>query len=95
MLVIWGAILYLFRSRLSPNELPFLLIFIALPFPLIRPLYKRYLQGTSPIKVPLHFCGSVGNSWLDLHSRNSPRPQRRMGSGCETRVGNGLAGHRR
>jgi hypothetical protein len=51
MLVIWGTILYLFRSRLSPNELPFLLIFIALPFPLIRPLYKRYLQGTSPIKL--------------------------------------------
>jgi len=50
-LVIWGALLYLIRARLSWDDVPLLLIFIALPLPLIIPIYKRYLRGTSTTKL--------------------------------------------
>lgn len=62
--VIWGTILYLFRTRLSPDELPVLLIFVALPFFLIPVLYKRYLQGTSSTKLRTpryHFIFAAGS----------------------------------
>jgi hypothetical protein len=70
-LVIWGTILYLFRTRLSADELPFLLIFIALPLTLVRPIYKRYLQGTSPIKLKTsryHFICAALSAVLGLTS---------------------------
>jgi hypothetical protein len=51
ILAVWGTILYLFRTRLSWDEVPFLLIVIALPLPLIIPIYKRYLRGTSTTKL--------------------------------------------
>ncbi|HLJ90283.1 MAG TPA: hypothetical protein VKZ53_25965 [Candidatus Angelobacter sp.] len=41
-LVIWGALLYFLRAVLPLNGWPLYLIFIALPFPLVFLLYKRY-----------------------------------------------------
>jgi hypothetical protein len=66
-LVIWGTLLYLLRAKLSWDEVPFLLIFIALPFPLIIPMYKRYLRGTSTTKLSTprsHYIFAVGAAVL-------------------------------
>jgi hypothetical protein len=44
-LIIWGVLLYLVRANSSAEEWPLYLIFVALPLPLIFPIYKRYLRG--------------------------------------------------
>jgi hypothetical protein len=46
---IWSVLLYLFRAKMG-TEWPILLFFVALPLPLIYPLYNRYLLGTSGTK---------------------------------------------
>ena len=44
-LVIWGVLLYVIRTNARSDEWPLYVIFIALPLPLIFPIYKRYLRG--------------------------------------------------
>lgn len=44
-LVIWGVLLYFVRISARPDEWPMYVVFIALPLPLIFPVYKRYLRG--------------------------------------------------
>jgi|KBSMisStaDraftv2_1062788.scaffolds.fasta_scaffold289917_2 hypothetical protein len=46
-LIIWGVLLYALRENANPDEWPLYIIFIALPLPLIFPIYKRYLRGPS------------------------------------------------
>ena len=46
-LIIWGVLLYLVRANSTSEEWPLYLIFVALPLPLIFPIYKRYLRGPS------------------------------------------------
>lgn len=46
-LIIWGVLLYLERQNATAEEWPLWLIFVALPLPLIFPIYKRYLRGPS------------------------------------------------
>jgi hypothetical protein len=43
-LVIWGVLLYVIRTNARSDEWPLYMIFIALPLPLIFPVYRRYLQ---------------------------------------------------
>src|ERR1700722_16149852 len=42
---IWGVLLYLVRENARSDEWPFYVIFVALPLPLIFPIYRRYLRG--------------------------------------------------
>ena len=44
-LIIWGVLLYVVRANATADEWPLYVIFIALPLPLIFPIYKRYLRG--------------------------------------------------
>ena len=44
-LIIWGVLLYFVRTNATAAEWPLYLIFVALPLPLIFPIYKRYLRG--------------------------------------------------
>jgi hypothetical protein len=44
-LAIWGVLLYLVRTNARSAEWPLYVIFIALPLPLIFPIYRRYLRG--------------------------------------------------
>ena len=46
-LIIWGVLLYVIRANALADEWPLYAIFIALPLPLIFPIYKRYLRGPS------------------------------------------------
>src|SRR5690348_2455176 len=49
-LIIWGALLYVIRANAVADEWPLYVIFMALPLPLVFPIYKRYLRGPS-VKV--------------------------------------------
>jgi hypothetical protein len=44
-LAIWGVLLYLVRTNARSDEWPLYVIFVALPLPLIFPIYRRYLRG--------------------------------------------------
>jgi hypothetical protein len=44
-LVIWGALFYFLGKNARSDEWPFWIGFMALPLPLIYPVYKRYLRG--------------------------------------------------
>jgi hypothetical protein len=44
-LAVWGVLLYLVRTNARSDEWPLYVIFIALPLPLIFPIYRRYLRG--------------------------------------------------
>jgi hypothetical protein len=44
-LVIWGVLLFFLRTNARSDEWPLYAVFIALPLPLIFPVYKRYLRG--------------------------------------------------
>jgi hypothetical protein len=44
-LAIWGVLLYLVRTNARQDEWPLYVIFIALPLPLVFPIYRRYLRG--------------------------------------------------
>ncbi len=44
-LIIWGVLLYVVRANATADEWLLYVIFIALPLPLIFPIYKRYLRG--------------------------------------------------
>lgn len=46
-LIIWGVLLYLVSANATSDEWPLYLIFVVLPFPLIFPIYRRYLRGPS------------------------------------------------
>jgi len=52
-LIIWGVLLYFVRTSATSDEWPLYLIFVALPLPLIFPIYKRYLRGpTARVEKP-------------------------------------------
>jgi hypothetical protein len=44
-LAIWGVLLYVVRTNARSDEWPLYVIFVALPLPLIFPIYRRYLRG--------------------------------------------------
>ena len=44
-LIIWGVLLSTVGTNARVDEWPLYLIFMALPLPLIFPIYKRYLRG--------------------------------------------------
>ena len=44
-LIIWGVLFFVLRANARADEWPLYLIFLALPLPLIFPIYKRYLRG--------------------------------------------------
>jgi hypothetical protein len=46
-LAIWGVLFYVVRTSARSDEWPLHVIFIALPLPLIFPIYRRYLRGPS------------------------------------------------
>jgi len=46
-LVVWSVLLFVIRANATADEWPLYVIFIALPLPLIFPIYKRYLRGAS------------------------------------------------
>jgi hypothetical protein len=46
-LIIWGALFYTISDNARADEWPLYLIFVAMPLPLIFPIYKRYLRGPS------------------------------------------------
>ena len=49
-LAIWGVLLYLVRTNARSDEWPLYVIFVALPLPLIFPIYGRYLRGPVALK---------------------------------------------
>jgi TRAP-type uncharacterized transport system fused permease subunit len=46
-IVVWSVLLYVIRDNATADEWPLYAIFMALPLPLIFPIYKRYLRGPS------------------------------------------------
>lgn len=50
-LLIWGVLLYVLRGNARSDEWPLYVIFLALPLPLIFPIYRRYLRGPSVMKL--------------------------------------------
>ena len=44
-ILIWGFLLYVIRANARADEWPVYIVFVALPLPLIHPVYKRYLCG--------------------------------------------------
>jgi hypothetical protein len=70
-LIIWGVLFYFIRANSTPDEWPLYIIFVALPLPLIFPIYKRYLRGPierveSPrsLFVAAVVCIALGLSYL-------------------------------
>ena len=47
-LVFWGVVLYVTRANATADTWLIYAILIALPLPLIFPIYKRYLRGPTP-----------------------------------------------
>src|SRR4051812_8686834 len=67
ILVVWGGLLYLLRTNARPDEWPLYVIFIALPLPLIFPIYKRYLRGPSTGRErspKTHFVAGIASAAL-------------------------------
>lgn len=46
-LIIWSVLLYFASPSANADEWPLYVIFVALPLPLVFPIYKRYLRGPS------------------------------------------------
>ena len=44
-LIVWSVLLYVISANARADEWPLYVIFIALPLPLVFPIYKRYLRG--------------------------------------------------
>lgn len=51
IVLVWSVVLYLVRENAHPDEWPIYLIFIAIPLPLIYPIYKRHLKGEDQPKI--------------------------------------------
>jgi hypothetical protein len=70
-LIVWGVIFYVIRANATADEWPLYLIFVALPLPLIFPIYKRYLRGpTEKVESPRVLfiaaaaCAVLGSAYL-------------------------------
>lgn len=66
-LIIWGVLLYVVRTSARSDEWPLYVIFIALPLPLIYPIYKRYLRGPTVRnegKPRTHFIAAIASAVL-------------------------------
>ena len=68
-LLIWGVLLYVVRGNARSDEWPLYVIFLALPLPLIFPIYKRYLRGPHATKLRTpryHFLSATATGALGL-----------------------------
>ena len=68
-LFIWGALFYFVGKNARSDEWPFWIVFLALPLPLIYPVYKRYLRGeriTCEVSPRRHFIAALLFAFVGL-----------------------------